>query len=598
MSAPALNPIAEAARLFEKGDLVSAERIAAGLGRENPDALHLLGLVRLEQDRLEEAVALLTSSLAVRPGHPHVLLNLGKILSLLKRDSEAGKALDEAVRVKPDLAEAWYELGELQHRGGQFSDAEANLRKVLALAPSHRLAALALGIVIRDSGRAAEAERLLERGFAEAEGAQMKAAFAHNLAQAQYLQGNKSAALESFALAARLDPGGGNVDLSRADLLEELLRFDEAVALLEEVLAREPENAAAHATYNELLFRLGRDAEFLKSYDRAPADAKLEIGKADFLLNTGRAEEAHGLYARAAAREPGNLEAALGAATALNQLRRHGEAIEPLERALQSHPASALLYQNLAATALQARDPEKAAAMAEKSLTLSPVDQSGLAVLGSAWRMMGDARDEMLNGYDDLIRVFDLEPPQGFASMADFNAELNAWLGGLHPKTREPLHQSLRNGSQTRGHIFEQGHDLAERLKARIFEAMARYIAETRPDPRHPFRGRCGAGFRFTGSWSSRLRDCGFHVNHIHPGGWISSCYYVGVPDAVKDETAKQGWIKFGEPSFDVGLGIRRAIQPVPGRLVLFPSYMWHGTIPFHSDAARTTIAFDAVPRA
>ena len=41
---------------------------------------------------------------------------------------------------------------------------------------------------------------------------------------------------------------------------------------------------------------------------------------------------------------------------------------------------------------------------------------------------------------------------------------------------------------------------------------------------------------------------------------------------------------------------IRRAIQPKPGRLVLFPSYMWHGTIPFHADAVRTTIAFDVVP--
>jgi hypothetical protein len=100
----------------------------------------------------------------------------------------------------------------------------------------------------------------------------------------------------------------------------------------------------------------------------------------------------------------------------------------------------------------------------------------------------------------------------------------------------------------------------------------------------------------FGDSWSSRLRDCGFHVNHIHPGGWISSCYYVGLPEAVKDETEKQGWIKFGEPSFNVGLGMRRAIQPQAGRLVLFPSYMWHGTIPFREDAARTTIAFDAVP--
>ena len=39
-----------------------------------------------------------------------------------------------------------------------------------------------------------------------------------------------------------------------------------------------------------------------------------------------------------------------------------------------------------------------------------------------------------------------------------------------------------------------------------------------------------------------------------------------------------------------------RAIQPKPGRLVLFPSYMWHGTIPFQQNAVRTTIAFDVVP--
>jgi Putative 2OG-Fe(II) oxygenase len=80
--------------------------------------------------------------------------------------------------------------------------------------------------------------------------------------------------------------------------------------------------------------------------------------------------------------------------------------------------------------------------------------------------------------------------------------------------------------------------------------------------------------------------------------GWISSSYYVAVPEVTKDQDAKQGWIKFGEPSLNVPLKnpVRRAIQPVPGRLVLFPSYMWHGTTPFHAPAVRTTIAFDAVP--
>jgi len=67
----------------------------------------------------------------------------------------------------------------------------------------------------------------------------------------------------------------------------------------------------------------------------------------------------------------------------------------------------------------------------------------------------------------------------------------------------------------------------------------------------------------------------------------------------VEDASARQGWIKFGEPGLDVPLkdAVRRAIQPRPGRLVLFPSYMWHCTIPFHDAQPRMTIAFDVVPK-
>ena len=72
---------------------------------------------------------------------------------------------------------------------------------------------------------------------------------------------------------------------------------------------------------------------------------------------------------------------------------------------------------------------------------------------------MGDERDETLNGYDSLIQSFDLEPPDGFSSMDDFNAELNAWLDRVHPATREYLNQSLRGGTQTPDQLFGAGHD-------------------------------------------------------------------------------------------------------------------------------------------
>jgi len=41
-----------------------------------------------------------------------------------------------------------------------------------------------------------------------------------------------------------------------------------------------------------------------------------------------------------------------------------------------------------------------------------------------------------------------------------------------------------------------------------------------------------------------------------------------------------------------------RTVKPAVGKLVLFPSYFWHGTVPFASDTNRLTIAFDITPGA
>jgi hypothetical protein len=37
-------------------------------------------------------------------------------------------------------------------------------------------------------------------------------------------------------------------------------------------------------------------------------------------------------------------------------------------------------------------------------------------------------------------------------------------------------------------------------------------------------------------------------------------------------------------------------VKPAVGKLVLFPSYFWHGTVPFQSQNMRLTVAFDVTP--
>ena len=145
-----------------------------------------------------------------------------------------------------------------------------------------------------------------------------------------------------------------------------------------------------------------------------------------------------------------------------------------------------------------------------------------------------------------------------------------------------------------------------QQLKARIAQAVDCYIARVRTlpsDETHPFLGRIAPRWRFSDSWSSRLRSGGFHTNHVHSHGWISSCYYVALPPAITDADRnthpQAGWLRFGVPDIEVAGGDpapRRAERPRVGRLVLFPSFMWHGTVPFSDTLPRLTVAFDVMP--
>jgi tetratricopeptide (TPR) repeat protein len=600
---PALQQaLARASQLAQAGDMAGAERALAPLSllglQGDPEVLNLLGAIRLTQGRFAEAEALLTQGRAAAPREPMLACNLGRALTGLGRHQEACDAFQAAVKLRPDFLDARFELGQLLHRTRNLEDAEKVFRHLLRIAPHHLHAKMALGVVLAEAGRPRDAELLLQSGLEETGDPRLKAQFHAHISMALRRQRKDEEALGACDQAQKLDPAVRDVAMHRAEALQNLRRHDEALAVLQGHLARFPADPQAHHLYNDLLHRLNRKDEFLKSYDRAPQIRPLLLGKAFFLSHDKRDTEAHAVYAQMLARDPNDPIAGIGAANCLTIMKRHHEAGLAYDALLARHGGSVELYRRAAEPALLRGDPGKAAWLCEQALALSPREGSCLALLSIASRMLEDGRDEALNGYDSLVRIFDLEPPEGFSDMAEFNAELNHALDRLHHGTGEYLGQSLRGGSQTPDTLFGAGHPLIEKLQARIDQAVKRYIAGLAEDADHPFLSRRAREFRYSGSWSSRLRDSGFHVNHLHPLGWISSCYYVAVPDAAKDETARQGWIKFGEPSLDVALKnpVRRAIQPLPGRLVLFPSYMWHGTIPFRDRSERTTIAFDVVP--
>jgi hypothetical protein len=74
----------------------------------------------------------------------------------------------------------------------------------------------------------------------------------------------------------------------------------------------------------------------------------------------------------------------------------------------------------------------------------------------------------------------------------------------------------------------------------------------------------------------------------------------VRVPAVVAEPTANEaGWIEFGRPPPEFKARAEpevRTYRPEEGLMLLFPSYLYHRTIPFDAEEARICIAFDVVP--
>jgi len=585
----------QAFALYQHGDLAAAEATLEPIS-DHPSALHLMGLVRVRQGRLPEAADVLGRAVAARPQEAQAHFNHGKVLAALGRYPEAADAFSSVVALEPQHIEAMFGHGKALQAMGELAGAIAAFRRCVAINPAHVPARLLLGTALVAAGEPAEAEAILAGALQETADTRVLADLHQGLAAAKHAQGNEPAALDHLEQALACDPGRVRLELDRGRILEKLGRYDGAKQAYQRVLDHDPINGAAHRALGDLHYRLGEEAAFLRSYDTAPRTRELVLDKAQLLLGAERLEEAESTFQLALSRYGDDKQALAGLGLSLMKMGRLGEAASVLERALRSYPDSADLYCNLSAVLARLGDPEKGGAMAAKALALDRYNQLALAMQGTCWRLLGDGRDGVLNGYDEFIQVFDLKAPDGYRDMEAFNADLSRALEEQHPATREYLGQSLRGGTQTSNDLFAARHPLIERLRGRIEEAIRQYLSQIRAAPDHPLVARRTRGYAFSGSWSSRLQSGGFHINHLHPGGWISSCYYVDVPAAVSDDRRRQGWIKFGQPSFDVGLEPERTIQPVPGRLVLFPSYTWHGTIPFQDDGARATIAFDVVP--
>ena len=574
---------------------IAAERLVLELAPaalRHPDALFVRAQALRGQDRFAEARAALEAALAAAPRHPQLHNAHGNCLADLGEIDLALAAFGRATAIDHAYAEAWLNSGIIATRHGHLAVAASALDQARSLRPSDTGVLNALGALAeaggdRDAALAAYSEALTHDPG--------DPACLHNLATV--LRGLDRAAEALALLDAAPEELAARTATLRAHLLTELGHFDKAVDRYRAIIGNDPGNLDAQGSLARLLPQIGRGAEALDGFAaalRAQASAPVWGAAIAAALAGGDTATALRWIDGAAAAHGANADLALARARGLAALGERAAALTIL-RGLAARGESATVQVNLAHLLLQEGEAAEAARHAEAATRLAPLEQTGWALLATAWRIVADPRHGWLADYERLVVPIAMDVPAAWSSRAAFVADVAAAVDRHHLTTSHPAGQSLRGGTQTGGNLFDRADPVLRALRDSLDSTVARALADVPRDPSHPFLRRNSGRIVFTGSWSVKLRGSGFHIDHIHPNGWLSSALHIAVP---ADLTGDAGALRFGVPDAALGLDLPalRTEPAVPGQLVLFPSYFWHGTVPFDSAAPRLTVAFDALP--
>jgi tetratricopeptide (TPR) repeat protein len=243
--------------------------------------------------------------------------------------------------------------------------------------------------------------------------------------------------------------------------------------------------------------------------------------------------------------------------------------------------------------------PGKALKVVENARKNFPLDQHLLALQATCWRLLGDERYIKLYDYDQLVMQLPLGVPPGWSSLNAYIDDLEKELDQEHCFKSHPFFLSVRHGSQ-RSSITSSDRLPMKAFSAAVIEPMKHYISKLE-DVTEEIQDRNTGAAELLSAWSVKLFSNGFHTNHVHQEGWLSSACHIRVNGNSKvneDHVEKAGWFKLGEPGpvCEPKLLPEKYIEPKRGHIVIFPSYMWHGTVPIRGEVDRLTVAADFQP--
>ena len=412
------------------------------------------------------------------------------------------------------------------------------------------------GIAAAQRGQGAQARQMLEKAAAMRPNA---LPILVDLGQVQLMTGDQAAATETFQRCVKIDPGLVPAWLNLGILMMHAYRTDEAAECFQKAAEGNPKLVDAH------------------------------MGLGVVRQRQKRPKEAVAAFQRAAALAPDNPEVLSNLGGALHEAGDARGAVPCFRKAIELAPQHAALHTHLGSLLHEVEGGEAGLPHYNDALRLVPGEPRTLALKGSALIGLGRAEEAArIFDHDALVASQQFTEAPGYPDLDAFNRDL-ASHSVSHPSlVQEPLGRTTRGGGQT-GQLFGAAEGPFPVLEQMLRGAIDAYFADPARSqhPYCPIRTKPGHIF----AWATVLDSGGYQDPHNHPSGVLSGVYYVQLP-----ESGEPGAIEFGRPAAPFTAPSEpdvKLIRPATGKVVLFPSFYWHRTIPFPGEGRRISIAFD-----
>ena len=428
---------------FQAQDFAGAERLCREVLRDaprNPDALHLLGVVRLSAGNASEAVSLIDQALEGNPRDAAMLENLGVAQLALRNYATAESRFRDALMLGASHGQLYMRLGIALASQGKLVHAVTLLREAVARSPSEPDVHLNLGNTLAERGEVDEARACYDKVLA----LQPNHPAAHfNLGNLHRYAGRLEEAAASFKRTLTITPGDPDIHNNLGLVCEQQGQLDEAAACYRQALALKIGHVPALNNLGNVLRAQGRIDDAIACYEQvlaaAPDHLDALINLSVTRLQQGRQAEAQALCESVLRLDPRNFEAHCNLGSLLKQQGKLPESITHYRRALEAGPKRLIVHNELGGAYRQSGDLDAAIACYRKAIELEPKNAGAHYDLAETLKVQGKL-DEALVSYE---RALALEPDHAAAlgGMVHVRQHVCAWQGieDLWGRVREAI---------------------------------------------------------------------------------------------------------------------------------------------------------------